>query len=434
MKTFRLIVLLLTLFATLRAQSAAGKVCIERDGIALAELTLRPTSNSLIRVAIALPGKERWNGRLWFYGNGGAAGRLDWGCVETAARAGSIGVHTDMGTSVPCERLPPEVLTDFGHRATHLALLSAKELVKERFGRYPRYCYFEGESTGGGQGIHEALRYPQDFDGILAGVPANIRLPLHTYFWWSRREMTRNGAPVFTRFELQTLARVAKETLGKNDPIWCRGKWLADPRWTKERGEEVLAQAIRLLPSLGEGDKPERLRRLLEGPVLDGVRIHCGLPLGSVQEEFESLQFLLRWYVGQHRNLDEVGEGEIREWIKACSPELDASGTGLEGFCNRGGKLVVWVGLEDAVVPASAVMEWFGRCVGAMGVDRARSCLRLYALIGRGHVAGGSRGMQEIVNRQRLIEAWVERGVAPGLVPVRCGDGRMRPLEAYWPE
>ena len=105
---------------------------------------------------------NEWNGRLWFYGNGGAAGSCNPGGVLWAASRGMVGVHTDMGTGNPPETLSMETIIDFGHRATHLTLLEAKRLVRETYGREPDKCYFEGQSTGGGQGIHAAIRYPDD--------------------------------------------------------------------------------------------------------------------------------------------------------------------------------------------------------------------------------------------------------------------------------
>lgn len=439
------LLLLLATKGTLTGQTHDGHpitehLQVETNGIVLAKLELRPTTNSLIRAVVALPPVDRWNGRLWFFGHGGPAGSLWPDRVRHQANQGSVAVHTDMGTSQRQEKLPPEVITDFGHRATHLALQAARELTKRKLGRYPNKCYFVGESTGGGQGIHAALRYPKDFDGILSGVPANLRTALHTYFWWLRRELCLDGkASVFTPEEALAVAQSAKDLLGRNDPEWCRGKWLADPHWSPERAKAVIAEACRRVPSLAEGDKPQRLYRILEGPVIDGKPIHTGLPFGTFLHDYRALdgvQFPLLWYFGRNVDVNTLTEEDIKGWIAACASDLDAVGADFNAFHQNGGKLIIWVGLEDLIVPAEPIMKWYTQVRQALGTTRADECIRLYPLIGRQHSGSPkqSRGMMGFGNQgMSVIEDWVERGIAPSAMQVHCGDGTVRDVEPYQP-
>ena len=139
-------------------------------------------SNGLVRCELALPSAAKWKGWFKGVGNVGAAGGLNKGWVLGPAAGGVAAAMTDMGSSNGrCSR-NPVAIRDFGHRATHLMTVGAKQLVEAYYGRKPSYSFFEGISSGGGQGLHEALRYPGDYDGIIAGVPANLRLssaPLH---------------------------------------------------------------------------------------------------------------------------------------------------------------------------------------------------------------------------------------------------------------
>ena len=375
----------LVLLGCLSAASvqAASVALVETNGVTLAKVTIRTSPASTVRTLVALPPKDKWDGRLWFYGNGGPAGGLDAKGVLAQAACGRIGVHTDMGTHNPPEKLHHETIVDFGHRATHLSLLEAKRLARERYGRNPDYCYFEGQSTGGGQGIHAALRYPEDFDGIMSGVPANVRMPLHVYFWWARRELRKDGKPVFSNDELKAVQSAAKEVLGAKDPEWCRGKFLLDITWTQERAEAVLKRAAEMMPTLQDADKQARLQRLLKGPELGGKPVHTGLPFGSLLTNFEGLQFVLRWYVGEHADLDAVDETTIRRWVAAYSPHLDATSPDLDGFRARGGKLIVYAGLEDPIVPCPPIVDWYrsvdrGGCVYAvLSASRTRAWRRI---------------------------------------------------------
>ena len=397
------------------------------NDVTMAWLRIRTSSASLVKSVVALPPKGKWNGRLWFYGNGGAAGFCSPDGVLRAASRGMIGVHTDMGTGNPSETLHAETILDFGHRATHMTLLEAKRLAKDMYGREPDKCYFEGQSTGGGQGIHAAIRYPDDFDGILSGVPANVRMPLHVYFWWARREMRKDGKPVFTDAELKALQSAAKEVLGRDDPDWCRGKFLTDNTWTQAREDAVLKRVRETTPSLDDPDKLARLHRILKGPELDGRLVHTGLPFGTKKDEFEGLQFVLRWYVGQHADLDLVDEDVVRNWMREYSPHLDATSPDLDAFRAHGGKLIVFAGLEDPVVPCPPIVDWYRSVVTRLGAqEKADAFMRFYLLPGREH--GGGPGVQELNGRGEALIDWVEKGVAPGALDGRLKDGGTHPI------
>ena len=401
----------------------------QTNDVTLAWLTIRASRVSSIKTVVALPPKEKWNGRLWFYGNGGAAGWCNpKGSIEAAQR-GMVGVHTDMGTGNPSETLHAETIVDFGHRATHLSLVEAKKLVEKTYGRAPDRCYFEGQSTGGGQGIHAALRYPEDFDGIMSGVPANVRMPLHTYFWWARREMRKDGKPVFTKDELVALQAAAKEVLGADEPAAVRGKFLLDPAWTEARAEAVLKRVAETTPSLKDADKLARLRRILKGPELDGRLVHTGLPFGSVIGDYEGLQFVLRWYAGQHADLDDVDETVIRHWIADYAPDLDATATDFDAFRARGGKLFIFSGLEDPIVPEPPITAWYGSVVSRYTQESVDAFIRYYRLPGRAH--GGGSGVQDLNGRNEALIDWVEKGVVPGPLLGRLKDGGTRQVEPH---
>ena len=81
---------------------------------------------------------------------------------------------------------------DFGYRAVHLTAMAGKTLGRRYYDAEPEYSYFEGCSTGGRQGLMEAQRYPGDFDGIVAGAPANHYQDMNAVRVWLLQRMFRD--------------------------------------------------------------------------------------------------------------------------------------------------------------------------------------------------------------------------------------------------
>lgn len=418
-----------------RAASANGcdiTEAVMTSGCLAVSYVLRPTDESYIRCRLALPVARRWSGRFWGFGNGGPGGNVRLP-LETAV-AGDVGVHTDMGTSrgVFGKR---EVVRDFGWRATHLMTVSAKAMTEAFYGRRPDKCYFRGGSTGGGQGFHEALRFPEDYDGILAYVPANTRLPLHVYFAWNLRlQKDADGRNVFTREELAAVEQAAIDWFADKDVPSACGKYLTDTRYSLQVEQDVLDLAKARVPSLAKGDKLARLHRMFEGPVLDGKRVHAGVPFSASLAAGAGNQWMLQWYLGPNRALHTVTDAELVRWMEDWGPDCDACGKGAARFFARGGKLIVIGGLEDSIVPYPSMVDWYERAAVECGghENLAQSC-RLYLLPGRAH--GQGRGCGNVLADADILVRWVEAGTSPASVecPLR-GGGKLtvRPYPQFF--
>ena len=148
--------------------------------------TLRPSRDSDIKVEVWLPASG-WNGKFQAVGNGGWAGSIIYGGQRGLAAAlnrGYATASTDTGhTGLPDDASfalgHPEKVVDFGYRAVHEMTVAAKAIVTAFYNDPPRRSYWYGCSTGGRQGITEAVRYPSDYDGIIAGAPAVDQMHLH---------------------------------------------------------------------------------------------------------------------------------------------------------------------------------------------------------------------------------------------------------------
>src|SRR3954471_17127087 len=138
---------------------------------------VKPTSDSHIEFEVWLP-LENWNGSFQAVGNGGWGGSINYvgrdSAVDrdlaSAIQKGYATASTDTGhrgSGAAFAQGHPEKLIDFAYRAVHETAVQSKSIIAAFYGQVPCYSYWNGCSAGGGQGVMEAWRYPNDFDGIL---------------------------------------------------------------------------------------------------------------------------------------------------------------------------------------------------------------------------------------------------------------------------
>jgi len=145
--------------------------------------TLKPTSDSDIKIEVWLP-VSGWNGKFQAVGNGGWAGAISYPAMAEALKRGYATTSTDTGHTGASGAFAlghPEKFVDFAWRSEHEMTIAGKALVNAFYGRAPRYAFWNGCSTGGRQGLAEAQRFPDDFDGIIAGASANPRTYLNSW-------------------------------------------------------------------------------------------------------------------------------------------------------------------------------------------------------------------------------------------------------------
>ena len=149
-----------------------------------------------IRFHVQLPLPENWNGRFLKWGDGGWDGHLNFAdhrVAEGYAVANSNTGHdsgAEPGASFAFNNRQAEI--DYGYRAVHLTVNAAKRIIRAYYGEAPAYAYFEGCSTGGRQGLMEAQRYPDDFDGIVAVAPVNFLQAMAANNVWTFQRLFRN--------------------------------------------------------------------------------------------------------------------------------------------------------------------------------------------------------------------------------------------------
>ena len=251
----------------------SGTLSIENEGPPMQGLPafcrvtgiLRPTSDSKIRFEVWLP-EQGWNGRLLGTGNGGFAGSISYGQLANYLKrgfavAGSDAGHQAEGTDATWAFGHPEKVKDFGWRAVHLMTERAKQMVAARYGKPQQKAYFDACSDGGREALMEAERFPDDYDGILAGAPA--------YAWSTLlasgvAAMQTLGDPQGIYLRLETEGNSESGARRVRRPRRCKGQhhWRSHQVPFRSPGAAVQGRGIAGLPDPAAGRcAPGALRR-----------------------------------------------------------------------------------------------------------------------------------------------------------------------------
>ena len=419
-------------------------------GFVRIDFTLKPEAGSFIRCRAEFPLPEKWNGTFWGRGNSGYAGALP--RLGGFATVGDAVVTTDLGTSKLTRggKCPPEKWTDaarkdFDWRATHLMTVYGKRIVKAFYGRDPRKSYFNGGSTGGRQAMSEAIRFPSDYDGIIAHLPDNMAMSVEVGQWHLFRQTHDTaGRLVFTTNEMQTVANAAVEFRAGSDPAPYAGAALADARFSDAEIDGFLELAAKKCPSLRKGDKLKRLKAIHRPLYIDGNCVFSGYAPGSnLVPRMNKIGIIYQKAYFNSLGIDEskwasVGEKEILGFIKEYASQFNACSSDLSAFCRRGGKLIMTAGWEDQTIPPDLIVDYYERVAETDGgLERTKDYFRLFCVPGCAHGGGKGRIITGApggrVLRQILVE-WVENGRIPETIPCRWATRKTTIPVAAYPE
>lgn len=446
------------LFDTGAATLSDGRMFDNLPKFCAVQFVMWPSSVSFIRAELWLPA-ENWNGRFLGTGNGGSAGRISYEALADGVREGYAVANTDMGTSPDVDDLigQPERWADFGHRATHLMTTVSKELIARFYGRPAKYSYFVGCSTGGQQALSEAQRYPEDYDGIVAGVPANNRTLLHAYFLWNYQALhTKDESNMFSEEQVKKLTETAVAFFNKEKAGNRQDAFITDPRGGKATAEKMISLAKENDKTLTD-EQCRALRKIYQGPVnpVTGERIYTPMPFGSEftgpgilqqqnLENAEGLFYIFRWVFGKDYDYMTFDfDRDMDRYQQALAQHVNANDANLHDFKNRGGKLIIYSGSSDPLVPFQDAVSFYERVIENQdGLKQAMDFARYFLIPGMGHGTEGPgaqfvKCMADGVLKEPLdaVIAWREQGVAPDvLYAVRQNgddEGFCRPVYPY---
>src|SRR5215813_15564410 len=227
---------------------------------------IRPSRDSEIKFAVWLPATD-WNGKYVQEGNGGWAGSIPYRSMIDPLTRGYATAATDDGHEGGLGAAwaigHPEKLIDFGYRGVHETSVQAKAIIRAFYGRDPSLSYFAGCSDGGREALMEAQRYPDEFNGILAGAPANNWSHLFTGFVWNEQAALNTAGSSIPPAKLpaiQNAVLAACDTLdGLKDGL------LEDPRSCRFDPSVLLCKATDNSECL-TAPQIETLKKIYAGP------------------------------------------------------------------------------------------------------------------------------------------------------------------------
>lgn len=428
----------------------------------------KPTPDSDIKLEVWLP-VSGWNGKLQGIGNGGFAGMIDDMQLAMSVKAGYAATATDTGhTGSPNQAGwamgHPEKIIDFGHRGIHEMTRVAKTVIAAYYSKPPQRSYFSGCSDGGREALMEAQRYPEDYDGILAGAPANYWTALLATAAYDIQVLTMDSASFIPPAKIHTIAAAVNAACDEvdgvhdgilNDPRQCH----FDPATIQCKGEDsakclTAAQVTALkrlyagtLDSKGQVAYPGYLPGAEEGQGGWGLWITGPAPAKSLMASFAN-GFFSAFVFGKSDwdyktfKVDadlKVANGRTAQALNATDPDL-------KPFKARGGKLILYHGWNDPAITALNTIDYYDSVVKTMGQKDVDSFVRLYMAPGVQHCVGGpgpdSFGavltpMSEVgVHDPRFddpqhsvyasLEQWVETATAPSRIIASKFEGQDR--------
>lgn len=393
-------------------------------------LKIRSSEASFSRTEICLP--ENWNGILLGIGNGGMAGSIAYGAFPDYVRQGYAAANSDMGTSQGEQSgiNNPDIWKDFGWRATHQMTEAARAVILWHYGKEADYRYFIGGSTGGQQSLVLAQRFPEDYHGIIAGVPANNRTMLHTYFLWNHVHLYRpDGKRLFSQDEITTITDLVTAFFQERGDGCPGDRFVSLPQASEKLIDEALSYLSEKHPAFSD-EQLSALRAVYAGPVnpRTGKRIYNGMPMGSeiyhcgiehCQRRSDANFYPFYWVFGENYNPYHFDfDHDLDKLNHALAGDLNANSADLSAFAALGGKLLIYSGSADPCVPFPDAMRYYERVLQTMGgYEKVQNFCRYFVMPGKDHGNTG-RGTNFLASPEgktelTVLREWKEKGVAP---------------------
>jgi len=412
--------------------------------------TATPTSDSIINFEVWIPLGAAWNGKYEQLGCGGFCGSIGYNGRATAIRRGYAGAATDDGSQArgqPTFALGhPEKIIDFGYRALKETTDKSKAIIEAFSGGPPQRSYFAGCSDGGREALMEAQRFPDDFDGIIVGSPANAWTHLFSGFIWNEQALLASAASYIPASLLPVLSNAARAQCAGQDGGVATDLFLNDPRDCRFDPASVecmpgqdpttclSAAQVETARKIYSGPHDPRTGRLIFPGYEPGSEANpsnwrawiVGATPGTALQQFFGNGFFTD-FVFQDPNWDfhtfnfstdvafaDEGVGMV---VNSIDPDLTP-------FREHGGKMIHYVGWADSAIAPMNSVNYYNDVQRTVRGRDIHDFYRLFMVPGMAHCGGGD-GPNAFGNGTNppvidadhdllmALDHWVEDGVAP---------------------
>jgi len=393
-----------------------------------------------IGFAIALP--DNWSNRFLMQGGGGFNGTVQppLGAAATsnnpALARGFAVVSTDTGHQGGDRTFfqDQQAGLDFAYVAVGRVAVIAKQIVTSYYGQAAKYSYFAGCSTGGREAMTMTQRYPDYFDGVIAGDPAMRTGYAEIGRAWTTVAFNQiapkddagklAASPVFSDSDKKLVVNGILDACdakdGLKDGMIFNTSCKFDPTVLTCRGSKT--------ESCLSSQQVGAIKKAFSGP----RNLHGDLVYPpSAYDAGISLPGVLRGpTLATEIDVDGRMAAALADSWNALT---DTTSTYLSSFSAHGGKLLFYHGMSDTGFSPLDTIDYYQKMSQANGgLDKVQSWSRLYLVPGMGHCRGGAAALDDFDLLSGVVN-WVEKGTAPDSVVAtgKAFPGRSRPLCAY---
>ena len=429
-------------------RAADGTVLDNMPTFCRVAVAAHPTGDSDIEYEVWMP-SSGWNGKFVGLGNGGFTGTIRYDQMADMVKAGYATANTNTGhwgSDGTFAYRRPEKIIDFGYRAVHLMTEQSKTLVKAFYSKDPSRSYFSGCSQGGRQGMMEAQRYPEDYDGIIVGDPAynwtNHYIAGH--LWLASVLYDKGPNSILPDWVAPIVGKAVNDACDAKDGI--KDGIVSDPRACKLNPEILLCQPGQAAKSCLSQDQVAAVMKFYGGP---GDRVpanyYPGFDFGGELENWPntlSSDFpfggehgrqgfpFFKYFVFNDPNWDihnwkwtkqSIDYVENKEVVpgQTIIQVFNATNPDLEKFKARGGKIMHYHGFGDPDIPGQNSINYFESVIAAQGKKygaakaktETEGFYRLFMVPAMGHCRNGPG--PNTFDMLPALDSWVEKGIAP---------------------
>ena len=408
--------------------------------------TLTPSSDSDIKTEVWLPASG-WNGKYQAVGNGGWAGVISYTALAAALRDGYAGASTDtghVGGNADFALGHPEKMIDLGYRSIHEMTVESKAVIKEHYGSAAKYSYYNGCSQGGRQGLAAAQKYPDDFDGIIAGASAWNQMAMHAARTALNLSVNKDPLSVIPASKYPMIHEAVLNACDAKDGV--KDGVIENPATCNFDYAQLLCKADDAADCLTKGQvesakamvssikDPKTGKVLYEGHLMPGSELGWAT-LGGPQPLTLGTSGM-RNVVFQDKNWDYHQMNPATDIARAQKSDNGALYSGdpnLQPFFSHGGKLLMYHGWSDPQVNPLNSVIYYKNVLDTLGKEKAANSIELFMIPGMNHCQGGPG--TDTFDKMNVITQWVEDGKKPAQIvashATRGQVDKTRPLCPY---